>query len=200
MSTADSFQRLIKHIADSLELELTPDQQVLMLSHYLLLEKWRRGVSLTSIEGLEAVCYRHFGESLAVARVIGPGTGTVLDVGSGAGFPGMVVAVCSPARRVTLLEPVGKKWVFLKEVARKLPNVEVRQTRIADYTERSHWITMRGLSADTYLREVRRVSELAAFLLTRAQAERLAESGSGEHQIHHLPWDEGRVILTIRFT
>jgi 16S rRNA (guanine527-N7)-methyltransferase len=96
------------------------------LSAYLdLLLKWNARTNLTAIREPEEIIRRHFGESLFAARRLGP-CETLLDLGSGAGFPGLPIALLRPEISVTLAESQGKKAVFLREAARTLAlNVEV---------------------------------------------------------------------------
>ena len=61
---------------------------------------------------------RHYGEALAALPLLPPGPGTLLDVGSGAGFPGLVIAAARPDLAVTLLEPRERRWVFLMAACR----------------------------------------------------------------------------------
>jgi 16S rRNA (guanine527-N7)-methyltransferase len=91
------------------------------LSTYLdLLLKWNARTNLTAIRDPEEIIRRHFGESLFAARYIAPETKTLLDFGSGAGFPGLPIALLRPAIQVTLAESQNKKATFLREVIRTL--------------------------------------------------------------------------------
>jgi 16S rRNA (guanine527-N7)-methyltransferase len=90
------------------------------LGDYLdLLVKWNARTNLTSIREPEEIVRRHFGESLFAARHL-PKCSTVLDLGSGAGFPGLPVQLLRPENAVTLAESQGKKASFLREVIRTL--------------------------------------------------------------------------------
>ncbi|OJV44658.1 MAG: 16S rRNA (guanine(527)-N(7))-methyltransferase RsmG [Acidobacteriales bacterium 59-55] len=90
------------------------------LSLYLdLLLKWNARTNLTAIREPEEIVCRHFGESLFAAQRLGP-CETLLDLGSGAGFPGLPIALLRPEIQVTLAESQGKKAVFLREAARTL--------------------------------------------------------------------------------
>jgi 16S rRNA (guanine527-N7)-methyltransferase len=103
------------------------------LSVYLdLLLKWNARTNLTAIRDPEEIVRRHFGESLFAARHILPETETLLDFGSGAGFPGLPIALLHPEIQVTLAESQNKKSTFLREVVRTLalPNVEVWPNRV----------------------------------------------------------------------
>jgi 16S rRNA (guanine527-N7)-methyltransferase len=90
------------------------------LAIYLaLLVKWNARTNLTSIRDPDEMVRRHFGESLFLAAHL-PETGSLLDLGSGAGFPGLPVQLARPGLRVTLAESQNKKAAFLREVVRTL--------------------------------------------------------------------------------
>ncbi len=90
------------------------------LSTYLdLILRWNQRTNLTSIRDPREIVRRHFGESLFAARHL-PGTGSLLDFGSGAGFPGVPIQMWHPNLLVTLAESQGKKSTFLREVVRVL--------------------------------------------------------------------------------
>jgi 16S rRNA (guanine527-N7)-methyltransferase len=90
------------------------------LATYLdLILKWNARTNLTAIRTPEEIVRRHFGESLFVATHLGECT-TLLDFGSGAGFPGIPIQLLHPEIAVTLSESQGKKAAFLREVARTL--------------------------------------------------------------------------------
>jgi 16S rRNA (guanine527-N7)-methyltransferase len=119
------------------------------LSAYLdLLLKWNARTNLTAIRDPEEIVRRHFGESLFAAQHIGH-PNTLLDFGSGAGFPGLPIALLRPDTQVTLAESQNKKATFLREVVRtlNLPNVEVwaarAETMPAD--RRFHTVTLRAV-------------------------------------------------------
>ncbi|HKF48751.1 MAG TPA: 16S rRNA (guanine(527)-N(7))-methyltransferase RsmG [Terracidiphilus sp.] len=83
-----------------------------------LLMRWNARVNLTAIRDMEGILRRHFVESIVYARALPTGIGSFLDLGSGAGFPGIPVALCRPAIHVTLAESQGKKAAFLREAIR----------------------------------------------------------------------------------
>jgi 16S rRNA (guanine527-N7)-methyltransferase len=112
------------------------------LSAYLdLLLKWNARTNLTAIRDPEEIVRRHFGESLFAASHLplenldvstpDPGPITLLDLGSGAGFPGLPIALLRPGLHVMLAESQNKKAAFLRETVRtlNLPNVEVWAAR-----------------------------------------------------------------------
>ncbi len=85
-----------------------------------LILRWNSRVNLTSIQDREEILSRHFVESIACARGLPAGIATLLDVGSGAGLPGVPIAICRPEIAVTLAESQGKKAAFLQETVRVL--------------------------------------------------------------------------------
>lgn len=96
-------------------------QQMEQLEIYLaLLVKWNARMNLTAVRRPEEIVRRHFAESLFAARQIPPGVKTLLDYGSGAGLPGIPIAVARPELTVTLAESQNKKAAFLREAVRTL--------------------------------------------------------------------------------
>lgn len=116
----------------SLALEL--DTRVLgLLSRYLdVLLLWNRRINLTAVREPGAIVDKHLIDSLAVLPHVPASACTLLDVGSGAGLPGVVLAAARPELRVTLVESNRKKAAFLQAVRREvpLPNLEVWAERI----------------------------------------------------------------------
>jgi 16S rRNA (guanine527-N7)-methyltransferase len=82
--------------------------------------RWNERLNLTSIQDEEGIISRHFVESIVVARALPPGIATLLDFGSGAGLPGIPIALCRTEIAVTLAESQGKKAAFLQEAVRVL--------------------------------------------------------------------------------
>jgi 16S rRNA (guanine527-N7)-methyltransferase len=110
-------------------------QQLEQIASYVdLLTRWNRAINLTAILEPDEIISRHFAESIYVTRFVDL-QGLLLDVGSGAGFPGLAIKIARPELKVVLLEPVAKKRAFLKEVIRecKLDHVEVSGSRVEDY-------------------------------------------------------------------
>jgi len=85
-----------------------------------LILRWNARVNLTSVRDEEGILSRHFVESIACARALPSEISTLLDFGSGAGFPGIPIALCRPEIAVTLAESQGKKAAFLAEACRTL--------------------------------------------------------------------------------
>jgi 16S rRNA (guanine527-N7)-methyltransferase len=114
--------------------ELNARQTGQVAAYLELLARWSEKINLTSIRSDAERLSRHFGESFYLAKALKL-EGSLLDVGSGAGFPALALKIIFPEVRAILLEPIGKKRAFLKEVCRscELKDVEVRPERIEDY-------------------------------------------------------------------
>jgi len=85
-----------------------------------LLLRWNARTNLTAVRDEDGILARHFVESIACARALPAGIETLLDFGSGGGFPGIPIALCRPEIDVTLAEAQGKKAAFLLEAVRVL--------------------------------------------------------------------------------
>src|SRR5947209_9573098 len=112
LSEAEIADLLVPYLPDP------PATLLPQLSSYLdLLLKWNARTNLTAIRDPEEIVRRHFGESLFAAQHLGH-PDTLLDFGSGAGFPGLPIALLRPDIHVTLAESQNKKATFLREVVR----------------------------------------------------------------------------------
>jgi 16S rRNA (guanine527-N7)-methyltransferase len=85
-----------------------------------LILRWNARINLTAIRDEESILSRHFVESIICARALPAGIASLLDFGSGAGFPGVPIGLCRPEIAVTLAESQNKKAAFLNEVVRSL--------------------------------------------------------------------------------
>jgi 16S rRNA (guanine527-N7)-methyltransferase len=124
---------------------LNPIQLEQTHSYLALLLKWNARINLTAVRTPEEIVRRHFGESFFAAQSLFPAKAasgeTLIDLGSGAGFPGLPIKILIPALQVTLIESQNKKATFLKEAIRAL---QLKDTRVyAGRAEDS------GLKADT---------------------------------------------------
>jgi len=130
-------------------IDLTDIQLHRLLDHYQLLVRWNERLNLTTVVDLPEAAVRHYCESLFIAAHI-DGT-SVVDIGSGAGFPGIPVAMARPEWNVTLLESHRRKAVFLREASRALENVRVLDIRAEAATGRYDWLVSRAVDPRTIL-------------------------------------------------
>lgn len=102
------------------------------------LKKWSRAYNLTALKKNEDIVIKHFLDSLLYLTVIPEGRWNICDIGSGAGFPGLPIAIVRHELNITLIEPSWKKAAFLKHMKRtlSLANVEVLESRAEDIREK----------------------------------------------------------------
>ena len=110
------------------------DQMIDQLMAYLnLIEKWNRVYNLTAIRERDEMIKLHFLDSLSILNHVE--MEHVLDVGSGAGFPGIVLAITKPELKVTVMDSVNKKTTFMQQVKSELSltNLNVINARVEEY-------------------------------------------------------------------
>jgi 16S rRNA (guanine527-N7)-methyltransferase len=110
---------LSRRLSSLSPVELGEDALHAMAVHYEELRRWAPRMALIGSGMGEGVLERLFGESLAALPLLSAVRGVVVDVGSGGGFPGLVIAAARPDLRVVLIEPRQKKWAFLRAVVDK---------------------------------------------------------------------------------
>src|SRR5215468_4649549 len=162
-----------------------------------MLLKWNAKVNLTSVRDPRQMITRHFGESYFAARELlsSEPAATVIDLGSGAGFPGLPLAIFDPAVQVTLIESHGKKVAFLNEViaALKLGNVKVVRQRAEDYAGSADLVTMRAVerfeaAARIAIRLVRPGGGRLALMIGASQV------GAAKQAVGELAWSTPREV------
>ena len=123
----------LKKGIDELRLEVPESTQQILLDFLAFLQKWNRAYNLTAISNTENMVTYHLLDSLSVIPYFKGKT--ILDVGSGAGFPGIPLALVRPEKQFTLLDSKNKKSVFLIQVISqfKIPNVTIIQAHVPDY-------------------------------------------------------------------
>jgi 16S rRNA (guanine527-N7)-methyltransferase len=110
------------------------DQMIDQLMTYLnLVEKWNRVYNLTAIRERDEMIKLHFLDSLSILNHVH--VKNILDIGSGAGFPGIVLAITKPELKVTVMDSVNKKTTFMQQVKSELAltNLDVVNSRVEDY-------------------------------------------------------------------
>lgn len=137
----------------TLGLDLIQPQRDLLLRYLELLGKWNQVYNLTAVRDPGEMLSQHLLDSLAVVgplrRQTGGSAGRLLDVGSGGGLPGAVIAICCPELKVDCLDAVGKKAAFVQQAAAGLglPNLRGVHGRVERVTERYDVVSSRAFAS-----------------------------------------------------
>jgi 16S rRNA (guanine527-N7)-methyltransferase len=172
------------------------EQQLILTSIYIdLLLKWNARINLTAVRKAQEMVTRHFGESFFVADILrSTSPASLIDLGSGAGFPGIPIAMLLPDTRVTLIESNQRKSTFLKEVvfALKLTNVTVFCGRGEDCPVRAELVTMRAVES------FERALRLAVSLVERQGQIALmigaAQADIARNLANEVVWDDAKIL------
>jgi 16S rRNA (guanine527-N7)-methyltransferase len=147
----------------SINLSISEDKIELLLAFIKLIEKWNKAYNLTAVKGRQEMVRLHLLDSLAIIPYIEGKR--IIDIGTGAGLPGIPLAICLPEIRFTLLDSNAKKTRFVQQAVLelKLKNVEVCHNRVETYHPEKNFNTaitraFAGLSD---------IVELTAHLLAR---------------------------------
>lgn len=171
-----------------------------LLNYLFLLKKWNLAYNLTAIRDLESMVNKHILDSIAMLPWIHGKR--IIDVGTGAGLPGIPLAIVNPEKNITLLDANGKKIRFLNEVKRQLDlqNVEIVQIRVENYhpaqgfdtvisrafsslaqmiawtehliTQDGIWLAMKGRYPDAELHEIEKNCKVEPYTVTGIEGER----------------------------
>jgi len=133
---------ILEHGADALGVKLPPEAYDSFEKYYELLEKHGRNVNLTAITGAEDVTRLHFLDSIALLKTADFSNAKVIDIGSGAGFPGIPLKIAEPSIDLTLLDATSKRIAFLSEACTSL-GISARSLH-ARAEEAAHMADMRG--------------------------------------------------------
>lgn len=161
-------------------------------AHYDALNRWNARLNLTRIRDLENSVRFHYCESLFLARFLPTGPYRIVDVGSGAGFPGIPVAILRPECQITLVESHQRKAVFLRECSRVLANVRVLPQRAEDVHDTFDWLISRAVTPSAIL--TLRLSNNVAILIGSDDAMEL------DGRVEPIPWGNNRVLFHVERT
>jgi 16S rRNA (guanine(527)-N(7))-methyltransferase RsmG len=178
--------------------ELSQMQIAQLYGHYELLIRWNQRMNLTTVKPGPETVIRHYCESLFFSAHLPAAhkTISVFDVGSGAGFPGIPMAILKPDWRVTLIESGQRKAVFLRESSRHLLNVSVLSQRAGDVVLETDWLVARAVDPAEVLLNVPRLAPRVGLML----GEDDFSSIQGDNRIAwsepvRLPWGDRKVCV-----
>lgn len=167
-----------------------------------LLLKWNARMNLTAIRDSKEILNRHFLESITCAQALPPGIATLLDFGSGAGFPGVPIALCRPEIHVVLAESQTKKAAFLQEAVRTLGlSARVFSGRAEHLDEQFDCVALRAVdqmeTAVSAASKLVRTGGWLAVLTTRTDLAILEKAGVDWHpgQIVPIANSDQRVVV-----
>lgn len=181
---------LRKHLSGIVDL---PDAQVgALAAHYELMLRWNNVLNLTAVRTVEEAVVRHYCEAVFLAVHLPVGALRVADIGSGAGFPGIAVAVLRPDCACALIESHQRKAVFLREATRGLSNVEVLGCRADEVTEHFDHAVSRAVSYEDLVPYLKHLGEYAD-LLTGSEGPPAALGFSWDYLVR-LPWGDRRFL------
>jgi 16S rRNA (guanine527-N7)-methyltransferase len=189
---------------DSVQVEQNKE----LIDYFSLLLRWNARTNLTAVRDPDAILERHFLESIACAQLLPQGIASLLDYGSGAGFPGIPIAICRPEIAVTLAESQNKKAAFLREAIRVTGvTARVHAGRAEALDEQFDCVTLRAV--DQMELAVQLASRLIstdgwlALLTTQAERPKLEAAAGpafGWLQPGPLPGSDQRVLALARLS
>ena len=186
------FAELLRERLGSI-IELSTLQIQQLEEHFGLLQRWNRVLNLTSVRKPEEMVERHYCESLFLATCLPHGNLRIADIGSGAGFPGIPVAIARPECSVTLIESHQRKSVFLREATRALANVDVLAMRAEQVAKTFEWVTSRAVRFS----EIERVAaKLAPNMAILGSIEPPSATCFTWNTPISVPWGEQRKLWT----
>ena len=150
---SDTFKEELKKLG----IELNNKQEKQLKKYYEMLIETNKITNLTRIVEKEDVYLKHFYDSLTIVKVIDLKQNlTLIDIGTGAGFPGLVLKIVFPNLKVTLLDSLNKRIEFLDKVIKELDlkGIKTVHARIEDYQEEFDIVTSRAVAKTNILLEL----------------------------------------------
>ena len=191
--------------AKTMDVSLTDEQVRQLLDYHALINKWNKVYNLSAIrDPLESI-KKHFLDSFSILEFIKPGL--LLDVGSGAGLPGIIIAIMKPKTNVFVIDSVGKKCRFMQTVKTELglENLTVINTRVEsfNYPESFSQITSRAFASaiDTVNKTKHLIANDGRYLLMKGDNIALENIENMESKVHVLkvPFvSDNRSLLEIK--
>jgi 16S rRNA (guanine527-N7)-methyltransferase len=179
-------------------MSLTELQIGQLYQHYRLLVQWNQRMNLTTVKPGPEMVIRHYCESLLFAAHLPSKNDQIslLDLGSGAGFPGVPMAVLRPDWYFALVESSKRKAVFLRESSRHLQNVSVLAERMEQVGQPSDWIVARAVDPEEVLLNVPRLASNIGLMLGEDDFSSIRQdSRIAWAEPVRLPWGDRRLCV-----
>lgn len=144
--TKDEFLNELKKI----NINLTEQEQLQLEKFYELLIEWNNKINLTRITEKKDVYLKHFYDSLTITKVVNlNNVETLCDVGTGAGFPGIVLKICYPNLKIILIDSLNKRVNYLNEIIKslELKDIQAVHSRSEDYQGKFDIVTSRAVAS-----------------------------------------------------
>lgn len=194
---------------------LTAEQTARFCRYYELLTEWNEKMNLTALKGHEDTAQKHFADSVPPAALgLLEQDANVIDVGTGAGFPGIPVLILRPDLKMTLLDSLNKRLIFLEEVLRELGmNAVLLHSRAEDAGRRAEYRGKFDFALSRAVAPLPTLAELTLPLLKQggkavcykgpAAAEEIAAAARALSLLHgkaeilsaDAPWGERRLVV-----
>ena len=182
--------------------EVDDDALVKLARHHELFDRWNCRLDQTAVRDTGEAVERHYCEGILaaafIARVYVPrGTKLIADIGSGAGFPGAVIAAILPKVTVHLVESNLDKALFLRDSTRGWPNVKVRSSRAHNLPDHFDLLTARGMANREILSLMPKLGSKVLLMTLKAEAEILqSEANFTVGETEPIPWAPTRVLIS----
>lgn len=210
-SSGQSISQLISEAAVSASISIRPEHIGLFSLYVTELRRWNQSINLTAIDDDREIVIKHLIDSLAAVRWVRiPTEASVLDIGTGAGFPGMPIKLVRPDIFIDFLEPNEKKAAFLRYLigTLKLNNAKVISCKIEDCSDRIQGgraydcIVVRAFKVDSYGEVIRGLLKpggvLVLYRAARVEPDFRLEGLALLHEVEYeLPSGLGHRVLSI---
>lgn len=184
MDSSDRFDRQLEF----LEITLTERQREQFDCYYELLVEWNRVMNLTGITDYEEVNLKHFTDSLTIVRINNMSdVKSVIDVGTGAGFPGIPIKIMFPHIDMILLDSLNKRLKFLNEVIEQLNlnGIETLHGRAEDYARKKEYREKFDISVSRAVANLSTLSEYCLPFVKVGGSFISYKSGESDEEIRH---------------
>lgn len=159
----DNFKNKLMNLSKQIGIELSDSDTEKYYNYMILLLEWNKKINLTAITEQNDIILKHYIDSMTVIKYLENGN-NIIDVGTGAGFPGIPIAILKKENEITLLDSLNKRIVFLQEIVKKLNlnNVKTVHSRAEEFGKNK---TNREFYDIAVSRAVANLSTLVEYLL-----------------------------------